>query len=89
MTIHVLVYTVIQGVRVRTGNSRVGHGHDDPAGTKTLTYEYSEPVWRLAVGETAPLQQASGSLHEEAWVGRVNSSNLRISQDVEIGPGVS
>ena len=37
-----------------------------------------------AVGENPPLQQASESLHEEAWVGRVDSSNLKISQEVEI-----
>ena len=34
------------------------------------------------------MQQASESLHEEAWVGRVNSSNLKISQEVEINKGV-
>ena len=44
-------------------------------------------VWRPAVGENFPLQQASESLHEEAWVGRVNSSNMKISKEVEIGPG--
>ena len=44
-------------------------------------------VWRPAVGKNLLLQQASESLHEEAWVGRVNSSNLRISQEVEIKKG--
>ena len=42
-------------------------------------------VWRPAIGENLPLQQASESLHEEAWVGRVNSSNLKVSQVVGIG----
>ena len=44
-------------------------------------------VWRPAVGGNFPSQQASESLHEEAWVGRVNRSNLKISQEVEIDKG--
>ena len=42
---------------------------------------------RPAAGESAPLQQASERLHEEAWAGRVQSSSLRISQEVEIVRG--
>ena len=44
-------------------------------------------VWRPAVGEDIPSQQASESVHEEAWVGRVYSSNLKISHEVEINKG--
>ena len=52
---------------------------------RTLSTSNRCDAWR--VGELAPLQQASGSLRDEAWVGRVQSSSLRISQEVEIGPG--
>ena len=66
------------------GNSRVERGREVSGETKTLSTSTLSRVWRPAVGENLPLQQASESLHEEAWVGRVNSSNLGISQDVEI-----
>ena len=39
---------------------------------------------RLAVRELASFQQASGSTHDEAWAGRVQSFSLRISQEVDI-----
>ena len=38
--------------------------------TKTLSASTLSKVWRPAVGENLLLQQASESLHEEAWVGR-------------------
>ena len=44
-------------------------------------------VWRPAAGESALLLQASERLHEEVWAGRVQSSSLRISHEVEIVPG--
>ena len=69
------------------GNSRVERGREVSGETKTLSTSTLSRVWRPAVGENFPLQQASESLHEEAWVGRVHSSNLRISQDVEIKKG--
>ena len=69
------------------GNLRVERGREVSGETKTLSTSTLSRVWRPAVGENFPLQQASESLHEEAWVGRVNSSNLKISQDVEIDKG--
>ena len=69
------------------GNSRVERGREVSGETKTLSTSTLSRVWRPVVGENLPLQQASESLHEEAWVGRVNSSNLRISQHVEIKKG--
>ena len=66
------------------GNSRVERRREVSGETKTLSTSTLSTVWRPAVGENLPLQQASESLHEEAWVGRVNSSNLKISQEVEI-----
>ena len=64
-----------------------GRGVCDPGGTKPLSTSTRYKVWRPTVGESALLQQASGRLPHEAWVGHVQSSSLRISQDVEIGPG--
>ena len=72
---------------IACGNSRVGRGHDEPGGTKPLSTRTRCKVWRPAVGESAPLQQASGSLQGEAWLGHVQSSSLKISLHVEIGPG--
>ena len=69
------------------GNSRVERGREVSGETKTSSTSTLSRVWRPAFGENFPLQQASESLHEEAWVGRVNGSNLRISQDVEIKKG--
>ena len=69
------------------GNSRVERGREVSGETKTLSTSTLSRVWRPVDEENFPLQQASESLHEEAWVGRVNSSNLRISQDVEINEG--
>ena len=60
------------------GISRLNRGREDLGGMKTFEYEYLE---------LAPLQQASGSLHDEAWAGRVVSPSLRISQEVEIESG--
>ena len=54
---------------------------------KTSSMSTLSRVWRPAVGKNFPSQQASEILHEEAWVGRVNSSNLKISQEVEIDKG--
>ena len=68
-------------------NSRVERGREVSGETKTLSTSILSRVWRPAVGENLPLQQASESLHEEALVGRVNSSNLRISQEMEIKKG--
>ena len=64
------------------GNSRMERGCEVSRETKTSSMSTLSRVWRPAVGEISPLQQASESLHEEAWVGRVNSSNLKISQAV-------
>ena len=55
--------------------------------TKTSNTSTLSGVWRPAVGENSPLQQASESLHDEAWVGRVVGSSLLISQEVEISEG--
>ena len=66
------------------GNPRMERGHDVSGETKTSSMSTLSRVWGLAVGENFELQKASESLHEEAWVGRVNSSNLKISQEVEI-----
>ena len=55
------------------GNSRIERGHEVSRETKTSSMSTLSRVWRPAVGENFPLQQASESLHEEAWVGRVNS----------------
>ena len=63
------------------GNSRMERGREFSGGTRTSSTSTLSRVWRPAVGENLPLQQASESLHEEAWVGRVNSSNLKISQE--------
>ena len=69
------------------GNSRVEGGHEVSGETKSSSTSTLSRVWRPAVGENPPLQQASESLHEEASVGRVNSSNLKISHEVEIDKG--
>ena len=69
------------------GNSRVKRGREDLGEMKTLSTSTRCAAWRPAVEELAPLQQASGSLHGEAWAGRVGSSSLRISQEVEIETG--
>ena len=63
-------------------NSRVERGREVPGETQTSSTSTLSRVWRPAVGENLPLQQVSESLHEEAWVGRVNISNLKISQEV-------
>ena len=55
--------------------------------TKTSITRILNGVWRPAVGENSPLQQASESLNDEAWVGRVTSSSLEISQEVGISTG--
>ena len=70
------------------GNSRVERVREVSGETKTSSTSTLSRVWRPAVGENHPLQQASESLYEEAWVGRVDSSNLEISQEVEINKGV-
>ena len=54
---------------------------------KTLSTSTRCAAWRPAAEELAPLQQASGSLHDEAWAGRVGSSSLGICQEVEIETG--
>ena len=67
------------------GDTARGRGVCDPGGAKPLSTSTRCKVWRPAEGVSALLQQASASLHDE--VGRVQSSSLRISQDVEIGLG--
>ena len=62
-------------------------GREVSGETKTSSMSTLSRIWRPAVGENSPIQQASESLHEEAWDGRVNSSNLRISQEVESDKG--
>ena len=57
-------------------DSRMERGREVAGETKTSSMSSLSRVWRPAVGENLPSQQASESLHEEAWVGRVNSSNL-------------
>ena len=61
---------------IACGNSR---GHDGRGEMKLLSTSSLSKVWRPAAGESAPLQQPSERLHEEAWAGRVQSSSLRIS----------
>ena len=60
-----------------SGGDTSGRGRrvSNPGGTKPLSMSTRCKGWRPAVGESAPLQQASGSLHDEAWVGRVQSSS--------------
>ena len=62
-------------------------GREDLEGMKTWNTSTRSTAWRPAVEELGPLQQASESLHDEAWVGRVVSSSLRISQEVGIETG--
>ena len=69
------------------GNSRVERGHGDHRGTKPSSMSTWGKAWRPAVWELASFQQASGSVHDEAWAGRVQSSSLWISQEVEIETG--
>ena len=59
-------------------------GREVSGETQTSSTSTLSGVWRPAEGENSPLQQASECLHDEAWVGRVTSSSLRISQEVEI-----
>ena len=56
-------------------------------GNKAFEYQYSVHVWRPDVEESAPLQQASGRLHDEVWVGRVRFLRQVNSKEVEIQPG--
>ena len=58
------------------GNSRVERGRGVSGETKTLSTSTLSGSWRPAVGANLPLQQAAESLHEEAWVGRVNLTLL-------------
>ena len=54
------------------GDSRMEHGHDDRGGRKLSEYEYSVHGWASCCrGAVASLQQAPGSVHDEAWAGRV------------------
>ena len=62
------------------GNSRVERGHEDHRGTKPSSLNTWSTAWRPAVREFASFQQASGSVHDEAWAARVQSSSLRISK---------
>ena len=71
--IHVWGYMLIQEGANAHRNSRMERGREVSGETKTLSTSTLSRVWRPAVGENLPLQQASESLHEEAWVGRVNS----------------
>ena len=69
------------------GNSRLERGREVSGETETSSTCTLSGVWRPAVGDISSLQQASESLHDEAWVRRVTSSSLRISQEVEIRKG--
>ena len=66
----------------------VARGRGVPGRTKALSTSTLCQVWRPAVKELAPLQQASGSLHEEAWAGCNESFSLKISQEVGNRSGV-
>ena len=68
------------------GNSRMGRGRGDSGEIKTSSMRTLSGGWRPAVEESSPLQQASESRDDVAWVGRVQSTSLKISEDVEIGP---
>ena len=50
----------------RSSSSCISHGADVLGGTKPLSTSTRCMAWRLAVEELALLQQASGSLHDEA-----------------------
>ena len=69
------------------GNSRVERGHEDQRGRKPSSMSIEGTAWRLAVKELASVQQASGSMHDKAQAGRVQSSSLRISQEVDSETG--
>ena len=71
--IHVWGCMLIHGGAIAHGNSRMERGREVSGETKTLSTSTLSRVWRPAVGENLPLQQALESLHEEAWVGCVNS----------------
>ena len=87
MLIHVWRYMLIQGGASAHGHSRMERGREVSGETKTSSTSTLSGVWRPAVGEVSPLQRASESMHDKAWVGRVMSSSLRISQEVEISTG--
>ena len=80
MLIHLGLCNVNSGGAVVYRNSA-----EVPGGTKPLSSRSRCTGWRPAVGELASFQQASGELHDEAWAGRVQSSSLRFSQEVQIG----
>ena len=68
-------------------NSRLVRGQEVVGGTKPLSTCIRCWGWRPAGEKLASLQQASGKLHDEVWVGGVQSSSLRNSSEVEIGSG--
>ena len=45
-------------------------------GTKPLRMSAQCTVWCPSAGELAPSKQAAGSLHDEAWAGRVGCSSF-------------
>ena len=68
-------------------NSGDSHGVDVLGGTKPLSMSTRCTFQRLGVWKLAPLQQASGSLHDEAWACPVGCLSLTISKEVEIQHG--
>ena len=68
-------------------NSCNSHGADVRGRTKPLSVSTWCMDRRPAAGELASLHQASGSLHGDAWAGRVGCLSLTISQEVEIEAG--
>ena len=71
--------SVGEGVARRRGFCELG-------GTKTSRTSTRGQFSRPVVEELAPVQQASGSMHEEAWAGCNECLSLKISQEVEIVP---
>ena len=74
-------------IQVVHGSSRVERGHEDYRETKPSSTRTWGTAWRLASRELASFQKVSGSMHDEAWAGRVQTSSLRISEEVEIETG--
>ena len=62
------------------GNSRMESGLEVPGETKTSSMGALSGVWRPAVGENLPLQQASESLHEEACLRAVRLGSPRVRE---------
>ena len=87
MLIHLGLCNVNSGGAVVYRNSCNSHAAEVPGGTKPLSSRSRCTGWRPAGEKLASFQQASGELNDEAWAGRVQSSSLRFSQEVQIGSG--